>query len=90
LIEELSNMAMIHVPVPEDIFAALRRSPAELADELRLAAAVHWYARGLLSQERAAQLAGMDRTDFLLALAREGVDAFVVDLRSLRDELKDQ
>jgi predicted HTH domain antitoxin len=81
-------MTMIHVPVPEDIFAALRRSPAELANELCLAAAVHWYARGLLSQERAAQLAGMDRTDFLLALAREGVDAFTVDLRSLREELK--
>ena len=55
--------------------------------ELRLAAAIFWYSRGMLSQERAAQLAGMDRTDFILALAREEVDAFVVDMRSLREEL---
>ncbi len=56
---------------------------------MRLAAAIFWYSRGMLSQERAAQLAGMDRTDFILALAREGVDAFVVDMRSLRKELAD-
>lgn len=82
-------MTTIHMTVPEDVFAALRRSPTELADEMRLAAAVHWYQRGLLSQERAAQLAGLDRTEFLLALAREGVDAFAVDVRALRAELED-
>ena len=71
----------------DEAFAAIRRSPSEFAEELRLAAAVHWYARGLVSQERAAQIAGLDRTDFLLALAREGVDAFVVDMDSLRREL---
>jgi len=54
---------------------------------VRLAAAVHWYSRGLISQERAAQVAGLDRTDFMLALAREGVDAFAVDMNSLRREL---
>jgi predicted HTH domain antitoxin len=83
-------MATIQVTLPEELFAALRRSPAEMPGELRLAAAVHWYSRGLLSQERAAELAGMDRTDFLLALARESVDAFGVDMRSVRDELADE
>ncbi len=67
----------------------MRRTPDEFADELRLAAAIFWYSRGLLSQERASQLAGLDRTDFILALAREGIDAFVVDMRSLRKELAD-
>lgn len=79
----------LELSVPDEVFAALRRAPDELADELRLAAAIHWYSRGMLSQERAAQLAGMDRTDFILALAREEVDAFVVDMRSLRKELAD-
>lgn len=60
-----------------------------MAGDLRLAAAVHWYSRGLISQERAAQVAGLDRTDFILALAREGVDAFAVDMNSLRRELAD-
>jgi len=30
----------------------------------------------------------MDRTDFLLALAREGKDAFVVDFADLERELR--
>jgi predicted HTH domain antitoxin len=55
---------------------------------LRLAAAIHWYQRGQISQEKAAQIAGLDRTDFLLALAREGVDAFVVDFDDLKRELE--
>jgi predicted HTH domain antitoxin len=80
-------MVTLQVQIPEDIFAALRRSPDEMAGELCLAAAVHWYARGLISQERAAQLAGLDRTDFILALSREGVDTFAVDMNSLRREL---
>ena len=41
-----------------------------------------------MSQEKAAQVAGLDRTDFLFALAREEVDAFAVDfdeLESIRE-----
>jgi hypothetical protein len=34
-----------------------------------------------------AGVAGLDRTDFLLALAREGVDAFAVDVDDLKREL---
>lgn len=81
-------MTTITMQVPDEIFSALRRSPTEFARDLRLAAAAHWYAQGLISQEKAALLAGLDRTDFLLALAREGVDAFVVDFDALRDELE--
>ena len=44
-----------------------------MAGDLRLAAAVHWYSRGLISQERVAQPVGLAHTDFILALAREGV-----------------
>jgi predicted HTH domain antitoxin len=73
---------------PDDVFSALRRSPEEFARELRLAAAVHWYARGEISQEKAAQVAGLNRKEFLLALARERVDAFVVDLDELKREVE--
>lgn len=54
---------------------------------MRLAAAIHWYERGQISQEKAAQIAGLDRTDFLAALAREGVDVFHVDIDELKKEL---
>jgi predicted HTH domain antitoxin len=73
--------------LPEDVFSALRRSPEEFVTEMRLAAAIHWYERGQISQEKAAQIAGLDRTDFLAALAREGVDVFHVDIDELKKEL---
>jgi predicted HTH domain antitoxin len=79
----------VNVELPEEAFSALRSSPAEMAGNLRLASAVHWYSRSLISQELAAQIAGLDRTDFILALAREGADAFAVDMDSLRRELAD-
>jgi predicted HTH domain antitoxin len=80
-------MPAITVDVPEEAFAALRRSPAEFAREMRLAAAIHWYSRGEVSQERAAEIAGLDRTDFLLALAERRVDVFTVDWESLDEEV---
>ncbi|MEE8586006.1 MAG: UPF0175 family protein [Acidobacteriota bacterium] len=83
-------MATITFKLPDTAFSALKRTPDEFIEEMRRAAAIHWYSRGLLSQERAAEIAGLDRTDFLLALARDGVDAFGVDLRSLRKELEDE
>ena len=78
----------ITMDLNEEVLSALRRSPEEFAREMRLAAAIHWYERGEISQEKAAQVAGLDRTDFLLALAREGADAFVVDFADLKKELQ--
>ncbi|MGH9901570.1 MAG: UPF0175 family protein [Pyrinomonadaceae bacterium] len=78
----------ITLELDEDLLSALRRSPEEFAREMRLAAAIHWYKRGEISQEKAALVAGLDRTDFLLALAREGEDAFAVDFNDLERELR--
>jgi predicted HTH domain antitoxin len=80
-------MATVSLELLEEIFSALRRSPEEFAREMRLAAAIHWYTRGEISQEKAAQIAGLHRTDFLLALARERVDAFVVNFEDLKREI---
>jgi predicted HTH domain antitoxin len=80
-------MTTVTMELPEEVFSALRRSPEEFVREMRLAAAMRWYARGGISQEKAAQIAGLDRTDFLLALAREQTDAFVVDFADLKREL---
>lgn len=41
-----------------------------------------------VSQEKAARIAGMDRSDFLAALAREKANAFVVDFDDLKRELE--
>jgi hypothetical protein len=44
-------MQKVTLELPEDVFSALRRSLEEFARELRLAAAIHWYERGEVSQE---------------------------------------
>jgi predicted HTH domain antitoxin len=62
--------------LPEGTFSALRSDPAELARELRLAAAVKWYELGRLSQAKAAELAGLSRYEFIHALARFEVSPF--------------
>ena len=81
-------MQTVTMELPEEVFSALRRSPDEFAREMRIAAAIHWYSRGEISQEKAAEIAGMDRTDFLLTLAERRVDVFHVDMKSLEEELK--
>ena len=52
-----------------------------------MAAAIHWYARGEISMEKGAMIAGLDRVDFLAALAAEQVNVFEIDMASLKQEL---
>ena len=80
-------MSQIAIDLPDDVFSARKQPPREFARQLRLAAAIHWYGRGEISMEKAAMIAGLDRVDFLAALAAEQVDVFQVDLARLRDEL---
>jgi predicted HTH domain antitoxin len=81
-------MTTLTMQLPEDIFSTLRRSPDEFVQELRIAAAIHWYQRARISQEKAAQIAGLHRNDFLRMLAREEVDVFTVDFDDLARELE--
>ena len=73
--------------LPEGTCSALRSEPAELARELRLAAAVKWYELGKLSQTKAAELAGLSRHDFIHALGRFGVSALQETVEELAEGL---
>jgi len=80
-------MPKVTMDLPEDAFSALRRSPEEFAREMRLAAAMLWYSRGMISQEKAAEIAGLNRAEFLGALARNEIDVFKVDFNDLQREV---
>lgn len=43
-------MTALTLAIPDSTLSALRRSPTELGREMKLAAAIHWYSRGLMSQ----------------------------------------
>ena len=81
-------MPLLSLDLPPEAFSALRRSPEEFVREMRLAAAIHWYSQGEVSQEKAATIAGLDRTDFLGALARAKIPVFAVDMEALEDEIQ--
>jgi predicted HTH domain antitoxin len=81
-------MATVTVEVPDDAFSALRRSPKEFASEMRVAAAIQWYHQGLISQGKAAEIAGLSRADFLEALFRAKIPACQVTVEELKEELE--
>ena len=68
-------MTTIEVMLPEDVFSALHKSPQEVARDVRTAAAVEWYAEGLVSQGKGAELAGLSRLEFLAELAKRLSDS---------------
>jgi predicted HTH domain antitoxin len=79
-------MVQMTIDVPEPALAALRKSPDEFAKEIRLAAAVKWYELRQLSQERAADLAGLSRAEFVQALSRFNVSPFQYGSREIIEE----
>jgi predicted HTH domain antitoxin len=80
-------MATISYEVPPRAFAALHLSPKEFAREMRIAACVQWYAQGLVSQERAAEISGLSRAEFIEELFRRRVPACQVILEDLVEEI---
>lgn len=80
-------MKNVMLTLPDDIFSILRQTPDEFVKQMRLAAAIYWYENGKISQEKAAELAELDRIEFLLVLAREEKDVFQVNIEELKREL---
>jgi predicted HTH domain antitoxin len=69
-------MTQLTLNIPEDAFATMGKDPTEFGRELRIAAAVKWYELELISQGRAAEIAGLSRADFISELGRYKVSPF--------------
>ncbi len=69
-------MSQVTLSFPDESLRALRLTPTEFADEIRLAGAMKLYEIGRMSSGAAARLAGIPRVEFLARLAEFGVDTF--------------
>jgi predicted HTH domain antitoxin len=56
--------------------------------QLRLAAAIFWYDRGLISQGKGAEIAGLTRAEFIDALGRANVSAIQTSVEELKAEME--
>jgi predicted HTH domain antitoxin len=82
-------MQNIQIQLPDTVFSALRKAPDEFVQEMRIAAAVKWYELGEISQGKAAEIAGLSRSDFITALSRYKVSILQYTPEELAQELID-
>jgi hypothetical protein len=73
--------------LPPGVFSALRQDPASFVGEMRLAAAVRCYEMHEISQAKAAEIAGLSRSEFRSALTRFGVSPFQCDVDEIIAEV---
>lgn len=80
-------MQTVQIQLPDTVFSALRKAPDEFVQEMRIAAAVKWYELDEVSQGKAAEVAGLSRSDFISALTRYKVSVLQYTDEELAQEL---
>jgi len=63
----------IQIELPESVFSALRSNPDRFVQEMRLAAAVKWYEIEMISQAKAAEIAGVSRQEFIVRVCLQSL-----------------
>ena len=81
-------MKTLTISLPDTVFSAVRWDPAEFVREMRIEAATQWYAQHRVSQEKAAEIAGLDRAAFIDALASRRISVAQVEMDELVDEAR--
>ena len=83
------DSVQVSIELPRDVFSALRQDPPTFVHEMRLAVAVKWYEMRLVSQAKAASIAGVSRAEFLSALERYSVSPFQYTAEEIIEEAAD-
>ena len=83
-------MTIISIDLPDTILSALRLNPQEFPREMRIAAAVQWYAQQQISQGKAAEIAGLCRAEFIEELFKRKIPACQVTIEELMEEINDE
>ena len=78
---------VVKFDMPDGAFSALRKDPNDFTKELRLAAAVKWFEMGIISQEKAAEIAGLSRSEFIFSLGKFRVAPFQYTVEEIKEEL---
>jgi len=81
-------MTTMTMTLPETIFSAIRWSPDEFIREMRIEAAAQWYAQQRVSQERAAEIAGLSRAEFINALAQRRIPLVQAEYEEIIEEVR--
>ena len=78
-------MRTITIELPDSLSPVVA-SDEEVAREALLGLAILWYDRGLISQGRGAEIAGLTRAEFIDELGRSNVSAIQTSVAELRAE----
>src|SRR5271157_2100527 len=70
------GLETITLELPARLLADYPGTRQEFVQNLRLAAAIEWFREGKISQGKGAEIAGLSRWEFILALGRAQVDLF--------------
>ena len=59
----LTDTVQVTMELPRAVLSALRKEPASFVADMRIAAAVKWYELEMVSQAKAAEIAGLSRAE---------------------------
>jgi predicted HTH domain antitoxin len=86
-LEVIMDTVRVSIELPREVFSALRKDPTDFVNEMRVAAASKWYENGIISQGKAAEIAGLSRAEFINALNQLGVSPFQYSADEIASEI---